>query len=263
LEPNRPREIGNIALNQTFYAGIDEEWFVLIHVDIEQRAAPALAALSEAQFAKDSRDQVHLLKALSTIGLSLDAVNESMNRMPEFCDPYIYYHRVRPYIHGWRNHPAIPDGVSYEGVEEFEGKPQTFRGETGAQSSIVPALDAVLGIGHAQDVLRDYLMEMRAYMPPNHRAFIEAREAAGSVRDFAIECGGATLEAYDYAVAQVERFRSKHLEYAATYIFKQSQTDGKNPHAVGTGGTPFMPYLKKHRDETTATVVCPVSTAAH
>jgi indoleamine 2,3-dioxygenase len=28
------------------------------------------------------------------------------------------------------------------------------------------------------------------------------------------------------------------------------QTDSKDPHAVGTGGTPFMDYLKKHRDET-------------
>jgi hypothetical protein len=43
---------------------------------------------------------------------------------------------------------------------------------------------------------------------------------------------------------------SKHLEYAAAYIFCQSQNDGKNPHGVGTGGTPFMPYLTKYRDET-------------
>jgi len=259
LEPGRAREVGNIALNQTFYAGIDEEWFVLIHVDIEQRAAPALAALSEAQYAKGKRDGDKLLSELGVIGKALGEVNATMNRMPEFCDPYIYYHRVRPYIHGWRNHPAIPEGVLYEGVEEFGGKPQTFRGETGAQSSIVPALDAVLGVGHAQDVLRDYLMEMRTYMPPAHRAFIEAREAEGSVRDFAIECGGQVVQAYDHAVSELERFRSKHLEYAATYIFKQGQTDGKNPHAVGTGGTPFMPYLKKHRDETTTTLVCPAS----
>ncbi len=52
------------------------------------------------------------------------------------------------------------------------------------------------------------------------------------------------------AVEALEAFRSLHLEYAAAYIFRQAQTDAKNPHAVGTGGTPFMEYLKKHRDET-------------
>jgi indoleamine 2,3-dioxygenase len=46
-----------------------------------------------------------------------------------------------------------------------------------------------------------------------------------------------------------------HLEYAAAYIFRQAQTDAKNPHAVGTGGTPFMEYLKKHRDETAENLV--------
>jgi indoleamine 2,3-dioxygenase len=55
---------------------------------------------------------------------------------------------------------------------------------------------------------------------------------------------------YNDCVELVERFRSLHLEYAATYIFCQAQRNAKNPHAVGTGGTPFMQYLKKHRDET-------------
>jgi indoleamine 2,3-dioxygenase len=109
----------------------------------------------------------------------------------------------------------------------------------------------VLGIGHKEDILRIYLMEMRTYMPPAHRAFIESLEARGSVRPFVQRCARAQLTAlYNDCVEGLERFRSRHLEYAAAYIFQQAQIDDKNPHAVGTGGTPFMQYLKKHRDDT-------------
>src|SRR6185436_16702593 len=157
--------------------------------------------------------------------------------MPERCDPYIYFHRVRPYIHGWKNHPDLPNGVIYDGVEAYGCQPQQFRGETGAQSAIVPALDAMLGVSHEEDILRTYLMEMRTYMPPAHRAFIESLEARGSVRRFVQGCGISGLtEAYNTCVAGLERFRSLHLEYAAAYIFRQAQTDRRNPHAVGTGG---------------------------
>ena len=48
----------------------------------------------------------------------------------------------------------------------------------------------------------------------------------------------------------MELFRSTHLEYARSYIAKQSQGGKRNPADVGTGGTPFVPYLKKHRAET-------------
>ena len=171
--------------------------------------------------------------------------------MPEQCDPYIYYHRVRPYIHGWKDNPVVPKGVVYEGVTAFAGKPQMFRGETGAQSGIVPALDAALGVVHGDDPLRRYLMEMRDYMPPAHRAFVEAVEAAPSLRDFVESRGGATdlRRAYDACRHGLESFRSVHLEFAASYIHKQSQTGPANATAVGTGGTPFMAYLKKHRDD--------------
>ena len=251
FDPAREIECGNIGLIQNFLAGIDEEWFILIHVDIERHAAPGLAALHPCLDAAESRDAERLESLLATVESSINKMYVTLKRMPEWCDPYVYYHRVRPYIHGWKNHPDLPEGLIYDGVAEYKGQPQQFRGETGAQSAIVPSLDAMLGIGHAEDMLRTYLMEMRAYMPPDHRAFIESIEARGSVRAFVERAGRPILTAlYNACVSGVEAFRALHLEYAASYIFRQAQTDDKNPHAVGTGGTPFMKYLKKHRDET-------------
>ena len=52
-------------------------------------------------------------------------------------------------------------------------------------------------------------------------------------------------EIYNACVSLVNRFRKTHLGYAAAYIQKQHQDSANNPTAVGTGGTPFMDYLKK------------------
>ena len=247
----REVETGNLGLIQNFLGGIDEEWFILIHVEIERKAAHAMAVLHDCLDAAEARDAEHLETLLSQVESSVNSMHATLQRMPEHCDPFIYYHRVRPYIHGWKNHPDIPEGVIYEGVEAYGGRPQQFRGETGAQSAIVPALDAMLGVGHKEDMLSSYLREMRTYMPPAHRSFIDSLETRIPVRSFVERAGRRSLTAaFNACVDGLEAFRSLHLEYAATYIFRQAQTDAKNPHAVGTGGTPFMEYLKKHRDET-------------
>lgn len=251
FNPAREVECGNIGLIQNFLGGIDEEWFILIHVDIERRAAPGLAALHACLDAANDREAERLEMLLKEVESCIGSMYSVLKRMPEFCDPYVYYHRVRPYIHGWKNHPDLPDGLVYDLVESYAGRPQQFRGETGAQSAIVPSLDAMLGIHHKHDQLRTYLLEMRTYMPGHHREFIESLEARGSIRPFVQQSGRSKLvELYDACVTGVEQFRSLHLEYAAAYIFRQAETDAKNPHAVGTGGTPFMQYLAKHRDET-------------
>jgi indoleamine 2,3-dioxygenase len=255
LDPDGPIALGNMVLLQNFLAGMDEEWFILVHVDIEAKAAPALAAIRQAQKAAVEDWLQELELHLATVATALQHMYTTLLRMPEGCDPYIYYHRVRPYIHGWKDHPALPDGVIYEGVGAYGGKPQKFRGETGAQSSIMPSLDAALGITHQDDPLRPYLIEMRAYMPSNHRAFIEAIEKGPSLRQYVLEHRHrhpSLRDAYNACVHWIELFRSTHLGYAWRYIQQQSQHGLHNPTDRGTGGTPFMPYLKKHRDETAA-----------
>ena len=164
LDPHKPIELSNIVLQQNFLGGLDEEWFVLVHIEIEAEAGSGLAGLVLAHNAATENKDDEVLEGLAALAAAQEAMRETLLRMPERCDPYIYYSRVRPYIHGWKNSPALPDGLVYEGVDAYQQKPQLFRGETGAQSSIVPALDAGLGIRHADDPLTQYLSEMRDYM---------------------------------------------------------------------------------------------------
>ena len=245
--------LDNVALNYNFLGGIDEDWFVTIHVCIEHAANKAIQSASNIALKTETSDcdEKVLLDELTSIKEAMLEVNHIFRKMPEKCDPYIYYHRVRPYIFGWKNNPALPDGLIYESC--FDEKPQLFRGETGAQSSIVPTLDALLNVEHERDELREYLDEMKSYMPPSHRELIKFIEDTSKVKE-QVSNNKMLMELYDDCCQEISIFRSQHLRYAADYIHNQSTKStlfGSGGSKVrGTGGTPFMKYLKKHRDET-------------
>jgi len=254
LNPERPIELGNIVLLQNFLGGIDEEWFILIHVDIEAKAISGLQTIAPTIEAANQGDSEQLIKNLHALATSIEDMCNTLDRMPEHCDPMIYYNRVRPYIHGWKNNPSLPDGLIYQAVKAYENKPQQFKGETGAQSSIIPCLDALLGIEHEESPLKEHLIEMLDYMPAAHRAFVlNLQEQHSPLRQFVLEnykSNSELREAYNACIQLVSRFRTTHVGYAAAYIQKQTQTSTANPIDIGTGGTPFMAYLTKHKQET-------------
>ena len=250
INPKKKISLENVALINNFLGGVDEDWFVTIHVCIENAANEAIVAAQN--ISKISKyEPVLLSKNLRKIVKAMKEVNSIFARMPERCDPYVYYHRVRPFIFGTKDNPDLKKGLIYK--NQFNNKPQFYRGETGAQSSIIPLLDGALGVKHTNDNLRHYLNEMRDYMPPEHRKIIENAESKSKVSTF-INRTQKLKKEYNACLEQIKVFRSQHLEYAATYIHKQSQI--KNPFGSGgslirgTGGTPFMKYLRKHRDET-------------
>ena len=251
---NKDKDItlDNVALINNFLGGVDEDWFVTIHVCIENAASEAISSsIALIDETSESKIEMHLNNILE----SLKKVNHIFKRMPEKCDPYIYYHRVRPYIFGWKNNPDLPKGLIYDGL--FKNKPQQFRGETGAQSSIIPLLDALFSVKHKKDSLRDYLEEMLLYMPPTHRELIFHIKKSSKVKMYANE-SIEIRRLVNKCLDQMTQFRSQHIKYANDYIHSQSRnpsdfTSGGST-IRGTGGTPYMRYLRKHRDETKSSI---------
>ena len=265
INDQEPIASDNIMISQNFLDGLDENWFILIHLDIEVKAAPSLAAIPSILKGIERDDVSTVMSALTDIKNTWTNINAIMKRMPEGCDPYIYYNRIRPYLNGWKNNQVLPEGLIYKGVTAYGEKPQKFLGATGAQSAIVPAMDALLNITHEPDPLREYLREMRNYMPPKHRAFVEAVEKHSTLRNFVknrLNQWPKLTDLYNDCVSLMEKFRTQHLKLAARYINQQA-TKVNNNTGIGTGGTPLMEYLKKHRDECSQHLLASKFTAAH
>lgn len=223
-------EVDNIELLQNFSLNnkTDEDWFILIHVDIEYKARIAVQALYQVL-----NNYAPILPALSTIFDALQAMNSTLKRMPEHCHPENYFNKVRPYIFGF-------NGVDYEPA--FGGK--SLRGETGAQSSIIPSLLAFFGIKHKRTILTDHLEDMRNYMPYDHREFIKGIETAEfSLRDSCKE-SPELKDLYNLCLEEIIEFRKTHFNYAIDYI----QAKVSNPK--GTGGTPYIEWLGELIKET-------------
>ena len=225
-----PIGLGNIDTIQNFVHLYDEHWFILVHVAIEAMAGRMLAAMHRsAQWISDgNRDAVS--EELRTIAAVLEAQVAVLRRLPEKMDPALYHRTFRPYIRFFEN-------VVYEGVSEA---PMNFRGETGAQSSIMPCLVGFMKIPHQPSALTNHLAEMRRFMPAEHRAVIDEVETMPAIREV------AEPEAFNAVLDQMAAFRETHYKWAQEYINRWTD----DPR--GTGGTPYMAWLKQLIDETRA-----------
>lgn len=223
----------NISLQQTFTNLVDESWFFRVHIAIEAQSGTMLHALSTVNMAIDAENDMAVLEVLRTLREGLVQITKTFHRMPDLCDPDVYYQDIRPYL------------MSFEKTVVFEGvqpNPTPLRGGSGAQSSVVPALIAGLNIEHESTELIHSLMDMQRYMPLEHRDFIQHMRQI-RLRDYC-KTRPHLADAYNHILRQLMTFRRAHLYYAKTYIFEKST----NP--VGTGGTAFMSFLSKLIDET-------------
>ena len=236
-----PVALGNIDTIQNFVHLYDEHWFILVHVEIEAIAARIVDAIARAAAALDTNEAALVDNAVRDIASAVDDEVRVLRRIPEKMDPALYHKTFRPYIRFFEN-------VEYEaekhGARAAAGSVgrirMNFRGETGAQSSIMPLLVAFMKIPHRPSMLTNHLLDMRSYMPAEHRALIEAVEEMPSVREI------AGKQNYNALLDAIAEFRSVHYGWAQEYISRRTD----DPR--GTGGTPYVQWLKQLIDETLA-----------
>lgn len=150
------------------------------------------------------------------------------------------YLQFRTFIMGIKgNEDIFPQGVIFKGVDEFGGQPQAYRGETGAQDSIIPAMDSALGLDYPRNSLTEYLFELRDYRPHHHQQYInelQKRCVDSKFREYVQEDSYTSFLLLN-AMHQTFRFRHIHWTMVRKYIIENT----KYPRA--TGGTPITTWL--------------------
>jgi indoleamine 2,3-dioxygenase len=132
----------------------------------------------------------------------------------------------------------FPNGVIYEGVSDT---PMYFRGESGANDSMIPLGDKLLEITASlpENELTRVLREFREYRPPTQREYIagiEARARLAKVKEFAF-ADEKSLALYVLNVDQIREFRQRHWSFTKEYIIRRSS------YGIATGGSPILRYL--------------------
>src|SRR5436853_6023310 len=165
-------------------------------------AAGTLDGVAETAEASPREREDVVNQSLRVIADALWRQVKVLRRIPEHMDPNLYHQTFRPYIRFFEN-------VVYEGVDE---QPLNFRGETGAQSSIMPTLVALMRVPHRPTALTDHLADMRRFMPAEHRAVIAEVQAMADVRPL------AQREIYNDVLEAMATFREVHYGSAYEYI---------------------------------------------
>ena len=234
IDRSLPVATDNATMLEHFLGGVDEDWFFILTLGVELAGAPMLPCTAAAVAAAAADDAVAVTHNLQQIAVTMVDVQRTLARMREWCDPHVFYRRIRPWVSGW---PA--PGAVYEGVSET---PMMYVGGSAGQSALIQSLDALLGIEHT--AASGYLRMIRAYMPIGHRRFVQDVERLSKVRALCKAAGGAATKAYDDTVAEVDKFRRMHMGLAMDYINKPS---GKASGELGTGGTDFTDFLRDAR----------------
>lgn len=259
-DPAHGLKYSNLRLIRAFEHGLhpesSEAGFVLVHIDMVQNSGPLVAGTMKCL---DSAAKVNSTlgspeirtefnEGLRSIVEALTKINSVMETMWGKSRP-TEYTSFRTFIFGITSQSMFPNGVVYEGLNNNE--PMSFRGESGANDSMVPLMDNFLQVPMPETPLTDILKDFRQYRPSNHKSFLEfvkdrsleldlrtyalglKGEVSADEEDLLRESRGLWLQILD----QVRDFRWRHWCFAREYILKRTS------HPTATGGSPIVTWL--------------------
>lgn len=270
--------INNLATICTFTGSTDESGFYLVSVYLEYKGGEVIQVGLKALERAREGSAAGLVGELQRLAQLIDNLGAILMRMEEFCDPHVFYFRIRPFLNGWTNMKDIGfdrNGLIYGDSADL----RSYSGGSNAQSSLFQFLDMLLGIEHyaedgelapSKNTPNAFLLDMLNYMPKKHREFLLKIKQNTCIKQFVLEkkeTDGPLTLSYDACLAMMKLLREKHLQIVTRYIVLQQKKEKllgsystarsslSKTHAPweretkGTGGTSLLRFLKQCRDE--------------
>jgi indoleamine 2,3-dioxygenase len=230
-------EYDNLKLIRLFDGSPAEHGFILVHVDMVRFSGLLVTNVAQAMRCAESKDRYNFNQAMISLYDAQTKINEKMETMWRNSKPD-GYQGLRTFIMGTFNQPMFPNGVLYEGVSDARTQ---YRGESGANDSIIPTLDNFLQVTEnlPSNPLTDVLRDFRTYRPPHHNewlSFVEDNAKKVNIRGFSLQNAESAL-LYIKNLDKIREFRLRHWNFTKEYIMKYSK------HPVATGGSPITTWL--------------------
>jgi indoleamine 2,3-dioxygenase len=204
----------------------------MIHNDINSEAPHLFSGMKTTYRGIENGICDNVVNGLDKIAKTMIDINTRRRKM---WDGYNHknYNDFRTFIMGIKGNDKIfPNGVLYKGTEYKT--PQYFRGQTGAQDSIIPTMDSFLAVTnyYPDNELTHYLRELREYRPQVVQEFLtDLEEDSKNIFDQVKIFGHKALKSLYDCVEQVFFFRNGHWQFIQKYIMKNTK------YGVATGGT--------------------------
>ncbi len=233
---------------RTFNGSKSEEGFINVHVAMVAQSGDLLKYQQECLYNLSIDNVNEFNKHLKDHYLILSNIVETLQTMWK-ASSHNEYLSFRTFIMAQKgNHICYPDEtITFNLLNDTE-KVFSFRGETGAQDSIIPSVDSFLHLDYPKNKLTEYLFDLRNYRPKDHQEYINFVNKSSKELNFK----QYVYKNNDSCILLLKNlnclrmFRKKHWNLTKKYIIENTK------HPVATGGTPITTWLPNQLGATLA-----------
>jgi indoleamine 2,3-dioxygenase len=216
---DRPVDIiNNINTKYAITNTTDEQNFYRVHIAIEKTGSHLIESMY--YVADHVTSKTDFITFLENVATTIKNMRDVMLQMHTLCNPNVFWNQVRVYLGGYTADNGLPNGLRVDGTDLAFN----FGGGSGAQSTLIHAIDIFFNIEHGIEHATKFLADQRVYMPIKHQRYLSdlARIHENDyIKNKVIAFNDPDIiNAYNDAVRALIDFRSTHYTIVHRYVVR-------------------------------------------